>query len=432
MEELNLTEHDIRAAYQSAVRDNQIRFAMVGGVLALVLLPAGVSLDYFVYPAHLAQFLFIRLACDGFIALACLFYFRPAGRAYFRSLTFTWIFSIQVALCLMIYLTDGARSPYYAGLNLVILATGVVLPLSFTEILGFSAATLAVYVATCVVHGSAKADMATFFNNIYFILLTTIISATAGFFHERQRYSEFRFSYELGFRNKELAELDRLKSQFFANISHELRTPLTLILAPLEDLLSGSERLPDRIAGALGIARSNALRLLKLVNDLLDVIRLEEGRTELEREPLNIIALLRGVVESMSHLAEAREVSLSHRLPPVTYVVVGDESALEKVFFNLLSNALKFTPAKGRIVVSTSVGDQEIVVRVADTGIGIHSKDLPFVFDRFKQADASSTRPYAGTGLGLALVKELTEAHGGHVEVSSKPGAGTTMSVYLP
>lgn len=432
MEELNVTERDIRAAYQSAMRDNQIRFAMVGGVLALVLLPAGVSLDYFIYPQHLRQFLFIRLACDGFIALACLFYYRPVGRAYFRSLTFTWIFSIQVALCLMIYLTDGAASPYYAGLNLVILATGVVLPLSVAEILGFSAATLLLYAVTCVVHGAMLANIAHFFNNIYFIVLTTIISATAGFFHERQRFSEFRFSYELGFRNKELAELDRLKSQFFANISHELRTPLTLILAPLEDLLSGSERLSDRIAGALGIARNNALRLLKLVNDLLDVIRLEEGYSELAREPVNIISLLRGVVESMSHLAEARDVNLSHRLPPDTYMVLGDETALEKIFFNLLSNAFKFTAPKGRIIVSTGLADGEIVVRVADTGVGIQAKDLPFVFDRFRQADESSTRRRAGTGLGLALVKEFTEAHGGHVEASSKVGSGTTISVYLP
>lgn len=432
MAELNLTEDDIRAAYQAAVRDNQIRFVMVGCVLALVLVPAGVSLDYFVYPDHLIQFLWIRLGCAAFIALLCSLYFHPLGRRYFRSLTFGWTLSIQVALCFMIYLTSGASSPYYAGLNLVILATGVVLPLRFEEILGFSAATLLLYIATCVLQGGIADDSAILFNNVYFIVLTTVISATASFFHERQRYSEYRFSYELGFRNKELAELDRLKSQFFANISHELRTPLTLILAPLEDLLQSPERLPDRFAGALGIARSNALRLLKLVNDLLDVIRLEEGKTEFDRQPIHIVNLVGDVVDSMSHLAEARNVELVKRLPSESWYVLGDEHALEKIFFNLLSNALKFTHQGGNIAVTATRVGEQVSIQVQDTGIGIDEKDLPYVFDRFKQVDGSATRSYPGTGLGLALVKELTEAHEGHVTIDSKKGAGTTITVKFP
>ena len=426
------SEMEFAQAYDEMLRQKWVYIAKISTGVAIVAVLAGASLDYVVYNSDFFPFLVLRLLCGLYLTATLFLYYSRIGARHPRALTMSWLVIIQIMISYMIFKDQGAESPYYAGLNLSILGLGMVMPATLLDVAFLGFMTIAIYSASCLMHGLEHVNYSILYNNWYFISVTILIASMSVSINDRARVKEFKLAFKLEQRNKELAELDRLKSEFVANVTHELRTPLTLILAPVEDLLRSGEPLPDRISGALGVARSNALRLLKLVNDLLDVIRLEEGRTELEREPLNIIALLKGVVESMSHLAEAREVNLSHRLPPATYVVLGDENALEKVFFNLLSNALKFTPAKGRIVVSTSEGDQEIVVRVADTGIGIQSKDLPFVFDRFKQADASSTRAYAGTGLGLALVKELTEAHGGHVEVSSKPGAGTTMSVYLP
>ncbi len=227
--------------------------------------------------------------------------------------------------------------------------------------------------------------------------------------------------------------MDQVKSRFFANISHELRTPLTLLLAPLESLLhrfNGS--LDEETRNMLVTMHSNGMRLLKLINDLLDLVRLESGRMEVKREPLEVGEFIKGLASAARQVADDKRLRLETFVDPAVGTVLADRDKLEKVVLNLLFNALKFTPAGGRVELRAEKHGDEMTLVVADTGMGISEKNLPHVFDRFWQADGSSKRKYQGVGIGLALVKELVEIHGGKVVVQSQEGQGTTFTVTLP
>ncbi|KEZ78690.1 ATP-binding protein [Salinisphaera hydrothermalis] len=419
-------------AWEAYDRSERIRFSKIGCILALILMPAGVSLDIFVYPGHAATFFCFRLVADAFLLVILALHFQQRGKFPAGALIFAWLSVAQIAICMMIYLTDGFASTYYAGLNLAILGMGILLPVSLIEVLIFSGMTLALYLAAGFAHSPGPINFGLLYNNVYFMLTTSVISATAVYFSRRRRLREFSLNFELSNRNQELSELDRIKSEFFANISHEFRTPLTLILAPLDGLLEERESLPEPAVRRLDLIRQNSLRLLRLVNDLLDVIRLEEGRADLDRRNLRFDTLLADVIQSMVPLAEARGITLTPDLDASPIVVMGDRSALEKVFLNLLSNAIKFTPKGGNIRASSIPTADSVAITIEDTGIGMRRESLPYVFDRFRQADSSSTRKYGGTGLGLALVKEITEAHGGQVTIDSEQGQGTTVRVTLP
>ena len=186
------------------------------------------------------------------------------------------------------------------------------------------------------------------------------------------------------------------------------------------------------MASRLAVVRDNSFRLLKLVNDLLDVIRMEEGKERLESVPVELIGLVRGLVDSMDHLAHTKEIELVRSLDSSQVVIEADVRALEKILVNLLNNAIKFTDKGGRVTIECRALEQQAEIRVTDTGIGIPHDEQAHIFDRFHQVDGSSTRRFRGTGLGLALVKELTELMGGVVEVNSAPGRGTCMTVRLP
>lgn len=232
-----------------------------------------------------------------------------------------------------------------------------------------------------------------------------------------------------------LEEADRLKTQFFANISHEFRTPITLTIGPLEAVLKGRYgALPDAIrAQAEGMLR-NQVRLLTLVNQILDLTKLESGSMNLNAERIgDMNTFVADRAEQFKTWAEKRGFELKIAMDPQVTAsdVYIDKEKFDRVILNLLSNSCKFTK-QGFVQVSTRVDQSEFVLAVQDTGIGIKADQLPFVFDRFKQADGSASREYAGTGLGLSLVKELVELHGGKITVQSEYGKGTTFQVHIP
>ncbi|MEW5849171.1 MAG: ATP-binding protein [Myxococcota bacterium] len=225
----------------------------------------------------------------------------------------------------------------------------------------------------------------------------------------------------------------RVKSEFLANVSHEVRTPLTLILGPLEALLAGEGgALPPDVTRRLERVQRNAERLYVLVNDLLDFSRLEAGRDEVLWEPVDVEALVSALVEEVSLVAESRGINLSADIHGPATRVPADRGKLEQIILNLLGNALKFTPAGGRVTVTVRVDDDATVLQVADTGPGIPAAEHERIFQRFEQVDASQTRRHGGTGLGLALVKKLTEAMGGTVSLSSDVGRGSCFTVRIP
>lgn len=231
-------------------------------------------------------------------------------------------------------------------------------------------------------------------------------------------------------RAEELAALDRAKTSFFSNVSHELRTPLTLMLGPLEDILSREGQLPGDAHAQLKVAHRNSLRLLKLVNTLLDFSRIEAGRIEAHYEPTNLstfTAELASVFRSSIEKAGLRLVIDCPALPEPVFV---DREMWEKVVLNLISNAFKFT-FEGEIKVSLRWCGERVEFSVADTGVGIPEGDIPKVFERFHRVRGSRSRTNEGTGIGLSLVQELAHLHGGEVKVQSREGHGSQFIVSI-
>jgi signal transduction histidine kinase/ActR/RegA family two-component response regulator len=224
---------------------------------------------------------------------------------------------------------------------------------------------------------------------------------------------------------------NRIKDEFVSVVSHELRTPLNAILGWTTMLLRGT--LPaEKSARALQSVYDNASRQARLIDELLDFSRVSSGRTSLQMEPVNVRELIRGVVESMVPTAVSRAVEL--RLSPVPPVeVCGDIRRLEQVCFNLIDNALKFTPDGGRISIDVRIDRGDVEIEVKDTGAGMEPEFLPHVFDRFRQADSTTSRTHGGLGLGLSIAKQLVEAHGGRISANSAgKGKGSTFAVRLP
>ncbi|QHG19177.1 response regulator [Nostoc sp. ATCC 53789] len=224
-----------------------------------------------------------------------------------------------------------------------------------------------------------------------------------------------------------LLELDKQKTEFFQNISHEFRTPITLIQGPLESAVAAGEGLSYSQSA---IALRNSRRLLRLVNQLLDLQRLDAGRMQPSFHPCDLVEFVSQIVESFRPYCEKKRLHLATQLNECSPVYL-DMEKFDKVVYNLLSNAMKFTPEGGTISVRLKSEQDRCILQVQDTGIGIVKEQIPHLFERFRQAEGSANRSYEGSGLGLALVKELVELHGGHVTVESVYGQGTTFSLWL-
>ena len=442
MGEAFCSSEEIREAFVDHDRRVIIDNIKVGCVIGAVLMPVGVVLDYCcVSEDKFWFFLQLRLLCSVLIGVFWAIVVTPLGHKHPRKLGVTLAMFPTFFISLMIYFKEGPLDPYYAGLNLVLLVIGFVLYWTFTESLVAVTLVILMYVGTCLLYPggfSGKDAVNTFVNNLYFLVLTGVIVVTGSYFHSKYRFREFSLRYELDRNrkaleesNQKLLELDQVKSRFFANISHELRTPLTLLLAPLESLLRRFDLEPET-KDLLVTMHSNGMRLLKLINDLLDLVRLESGRMEVKREPLEVGEFVKGLASAARQVADDKRLRLETSVNPAVGTVLADRDKLEKVVLNLLFNALKFTPAGGRVKLRAEKRGEDFVLTVADTGMGISEKNLPHVFDRFWQADGSSKRKYQGVGIGLALVKELVEIHGGQVTVQSQEGKGTTFTVTLP
>ncbi|MEO7297397.1 MAG: ATP-binding protein [Verrucomicrobiota bacterium] len=431
---------EFKEAYRANEQVERIQTGKIASALVVFLMPAGMTLDFFVYRAMVPQFLMLRLACSALAAVVWFLHTTEFGKRNYRWLGLPIPLLPAGFIAWMIYLTEGAASPYYAGLNLILLAISVVVHWNLLESLLSVALVTLMYVAASFLRSDALSNPGIIFNNLYFLTLTGIIIVTGNYFFNRLRFREFVLRFELDKNRKaleetndKLVELGQVKNRFFANISHELRTPLTLLLSPLETIQNQrGASLDGETRGLLSIMHANGMRLLKLINDLLDLVRLESGRLEAKREPLEMSSFIRGIASAAQQMADNKGIKLETFVEPDFGAVLVDRDKLEKVILNLVFNALKFTPPDGRVELRVVHAGSDFVLTVTDTGIGIAQKNLPFVFDRFWQADGSSKRKFQGVGIGLSLVKELTELHGGKVQVESEEGKGTKFSVQIP
>jgi signal transduction histidine kinase/DNA-binding response OmpR family regulator len=336
------------------------------------------------------------------------------------------IYGISLLATLLLYLRDKDRITRLVIVGLTpILLLGVVVYASFV-VLGLYSPRLG---APDISGYTSEFNSAAFF-----ILIVTFFWMMAFFTWVLfLRFSNVRKALE------QQSSLDHLKSRFFANISHEFRTPLTLIIGPIEDLMQ--DKNAQKFKEPLQYIHRNSKRLLQLINQLLDLSRLDVGNYEVNTSREDIIPFVKQIVHSFSSMAHRKNILLETEIDPrlknelrneLTRFYF-DEDIFEKILYNLLSNAFKFTPEDGNIIVSICLSENNLLeLRVEDTGMGIPSEKLPFIFDRFYQADDSYKRQYEGTGIGLSLVKELVELHKGTITVKSSLNNQTTFSCYFP
>jgi PAS domain S-box-containing protein len=224
---------------------------------------------------------------------------------------------------------------------------------------------------------------------------------------------------------------NRAKDEFLAVLSHELRTPLTAMLGWIA-LLRPGRLAADRTRYALDVIERNARMQAQLINDLLDVSRIVAGKMEMDRNSVDLAAVVQRVVESAQREAEAKRIRVTTAVDPAAGPVLGDATRLEQVIGNIMANAIKFTPAEGHIAVALDRHRGRARLRVSDSGPGIAADVLPHVFERFRQAESSSRRRHEGLGLGLAIVRHLVETHGGTVQAENGPEGGAVFTVMLP
>lgn len=233
-----------------------------------------------------------------------------------------------------------------------------------------------------------------------------------------------------------LRELDQLKIKFLTNLSHEFRTPLSLIMGPVDQLIGEGQN--NTVAARLGMVKRNTRRLLNLVNQILDFRKIEDQELRLNRSEADMILFIKEVLESFNDLSERKQIKLVYKSQLSHFKVAFDQDKIERVLFNLLSNAFKFTPTGGSIAVELEQLEQQdapgsvLLIKVSDTGIGISAADQEKVFERFFQADGIAPILNQGSGIGLSIAKEFVKLHGGEISVQSVDGGGSTFTVALP
>lgn len=430
----------LKGNFQAYEQDIRVRNYQLCGILAVVFMLAGSSLDWVVFQEEGVKRFFPARVLSAIVSILVWLALNTAwGKRLHRLLGLLMAMPLIVGIAWMIYAKGGAESPYYAGLNLVMLGAAILMRWTLEDSILVVVLTMASYLLACYFHGPI-ANRSIFFNNLYFLFVTGVFTTAGTWFYNTIRFSEFKLRHDLDLNraeleasNQKLRELDEAKSRFFANISHELRTPLTLLIAPLESLIQRvtSTRSPEE-RELMDTMHGNAMRLLKLINDLLDLVRLESGRAQIRARRVDMRDFINGMATAVGAVAKDKRIHLQTHVDDGIDAVMIDPEKLERICFNLLFNALKFTAANGTVNFSALKDDTWLIVEVRDSGMGIPPDQLPHIFNRFWQADTSSQRKFQGMGIGLALVKELAEAQGGSVSAASEVGKGTTMTIRLP
>ena len=437
-------------AFHDELRRNNLRMVFW---TAIVFIPAYVGwtvFDLILAPVHWQAFLGLRLTAAALNTGVAVAVHRPRYRR------FTWEALWLIGLVFGAFIAPmlplaGDRFPaYIMGFSVVVLGVGILPAWPARWSLANIAAQIAAAVLAFAVWPSPE-PLREILGGAFFVATAAGISVTAAYFKYNLARSDFLARAELAevaHREAEarrsldaattdlqralaqLQDLDRAKSTFFANVSHELRTPLTLILAPLEELAAATAD-----AGQLHylrVIRRNANRLLRLIDDLLDLSRLDAGGLRLNLAEVDVRTVAAMVYENSTPAALAKGIALEFDAVPSERRIVADAHRLEIVLTNLVGNALKFTPPGGTIRIRVADTADAAKVAVSDTGPGIPSDSLPRVFDRFFQVSSSEQRREGGVGIGLALAKELVELHGGTILAESALGKGTTFTIVLP
>ncbi len=272
------------------------------------------------------------------------------------------------------------------------------------------------------------------------VRMSTLLSLVRSTLRARQRQYELRdFLQEREqlleserFARGEAERAGRIKDEFLATLSHELRTPLNAVLGWTR-VLRKNQHVPEEISNGLAVIERNARSQAQIIGDLLDMSSIISGKVRLDMQPLELDAIVESTIETVRPAAEAKAIRVVFVPATGISAMRGDAGRLQQVLWNLLANAVKFTPQGGSVTIALSHGDSQVAVEITDDGEGMDPLFLPQIFDRFRQADASSSRRHGGLGLGLSIVRQLTELHGGNVSAySAGPGKGSTFRLVFP
>jgi len=408
--------------------------------------------DYFLAPDYWGIFLILRVCAVAINTVVALTVVRLNLRRYSWEAFWTIAFVYSAFVGVMLPYSGDNLAPYIMGFAVVLFGAGVlpVWPNRWAVTFNLASAAFAVVFFSLAWEGS-QVSIGDVVTGVFVMVTALGLSVVAAMFkynlarrdyqsraqlaavaqaESEARQSLAETSHNLERALEQLKELDRLKSKFFANISHELRTPLTLILAPVEEL--DSRPRDDHDKQQIRVIRRNAERLLGLINDLLDLSRLDAGGLRLNLAEMDVRSVAAAVHENSVPAAHARGLDLRLDVDPSDREIWGDAHRLEIVLTNLVSNAIKFTPGGGVVTVRVRDHEEAVRIEVMDDGSGISAEDLDRVFERFFQVDPSDRRREGGVGIGLALARELVELHGGNISVKSEPGVLTTFTVDLP
>jgi len=436
-----MTEETAEHLFKRQLRQRNTDSLRLTALLGGILVPFFWVLDWWVIPRYVYGTLALRAFCAVYSVLLIIGIARRRKwcERYVTQLGLSYTLAIAWSIAVMCWLHQGYESSYYAGINLVVIGVGFLFSWPTRTSVLFCSLTYLFYMAplacgTLTIHNTANA-----LGNQFFLIATMTITLAAQNHRYQLEQREFdgnlalqrtKASLEQAFAR--LQQLDRLKSQFFNNITHELRTPLTMILSPLDSLIDGElGELSPKHRRYLVPLRRNALKLLKLINNLLDVAKIEERRLQLRPVRTDLHGLLAEVVEHSRPLASRKEIEVSCEVTSTRDDLYLDLEQIERVLVNLVSNALKFTNPRGQVSITLQDAEDGVQLKVRDTGIGIAADQLERVFERFSQADGSITRRYGGTGIGLALAREVVELHGGTLTVTSTPGEGSEFTAHL-
>ena len=408
-------------------------------LIVAALYPLFGILDYLTAPK---EWLWLLYSTRAFITLTTLLMFRVIKSRLFERrsnlISSGFMVLISLGISMMTVFMGGLASPYYAGLTLTIVATGLLFVWPMWVVIPTHATIVASFLLPNLLLARGSEPL-TSVSNLLFLVSTAIIAGTGQVMaYASQREQVANQSIIEGTRknleqaNLELKKLDKFKSEFFANITHELKTPLTMVLTSLELLIDGElGHISEAQRSTFQSMQRSGAKLLRLIGDLLDLSRLEESRVRLRVAEHDLAGYLRDLVAETQLLVQRKGLTLSFDSDQPTALVWCDLERLERVFLNLLSNATKFTDAPGAVSISLRDQGTVLLVQVKDSGVGFPPELSERIFSRFFQTDMGKTRRYGGTGIGLSLAKDLVVLHGGTIWASSEPGRGSVFNMRL-
>lgn len=425
-------------AFKKYLLETNISRVRIACILGFTLVPFFSLLDYFTVPHHFRTFLFIRLICSLVISLFFLFSFTVIGKRNINLLGAATAILIGITISLIVQYHGGYESPYYAGLNLVILAIAMLFAWELKPMAAVCFIIYGSYIIPVLLYDRIERPEI-LINNNAFLLATITIALTSAYFLSGLRYREFESRYQLEESrralqdsNEELKKLGEMKNRFFADISHELKTPLAVIRGEAEVTLRGKEKPVSEYKQVLQYIVLLVDQLNKLVSDLLFLARSESGTVRIEIQEVALREVIEETLREGEILALKKGIALSLKgLPEEEIVLQGDPQRLKQLFMILIDNAINYSRSGGRVEVAWEREGGCGKIAISDQGVGIPEEALARVFDRFYRVE--KTRSMAmGTGLGLPIAKWIADAHDGRIAIASQVEVGTTVTVSLP